>query len=150
MVRELEFWISVDIRPIFKYLSASGRDFHPKTSNSNLNLTSFKVFNKYLQDFDFAEIICIPPLESQQQSIQNPAKHFIFKTSINRSRALIKQHTSIYLRQLLESLIINEPPRLQLQNRLDAILDKRMSIALFTTSRSQYQHHLPNNIFDVT
>ena len=109
------------------------------------DLTSFKVFNKYLQDFTE---ICTPPPDSQQQTITNPTKHFIFKTSINRSRDLIKQHTSIYLRQLLERHILHEP-QLQLQNRLDAILDKRVSMALFTMSRSQYKHRLPNNIFDV-
>ena len=125
------------------------KSLEKKSMSHNIHVFSHIWWIFSSPNFDFAEI-CIPPLESQQQSIQNPAKHFIFKTSINRSRALIKQHTSIYLRQLLESLIINEPPRLQLQNRLDAILDKRMSIALFTTSRSQYQHHLPNNIFDVT
>ena len=84
----------------------------------------------------------------QRQPIQNPTKHLIFKTSINRSRDLIKQHTSIYLRKLLKRNIVNEP-HLKLHNRLDVILNKRISMALFTMSRSQIKHNLPNNIFEI-
>ena len=134
-------WVSGELDPVQLPLAIT----HLFKNWITSTLTTFEVFNNYIHDFTE---ICTTPTASQQQPIQNPTKHLIFRTSINRSRALIKQHNSIYLRQLLERHIINKP-QLQLHNRLDAILVKRMSMALFTMSRSQYQHHLPNNIFDV-
>ena len=102
------------------------------------NLTPFWVFNKYLPDF---VNVCTPPLDTQQTTTTNPNNHLIYKTSINRCRDLIPQRTSFYNRQLLESRKLHHPSsKFDLQHRLDVILDKRISMVLFTMSRTPYEH----------
>ena len=134
-------WISDDFAPVI--LPPSITSLHSDWKSSNL--TCFKVFNKYLADF---VTICTPPPDTQQTPITNPTQRFIYNTSINRCRDLIRERTSFHIRQLLENYV-SAHPELDLHHRLDAILNRHMSMALFTMSRTPYQHRIPNEVFEI-
>ena len=72
----------------------------------------------------------------------------VYKTFINRCRDLIRERTLFHIRQLLENYITLHP-ELDLQHQLDAILNRHISIALFTMSRTPYQHRIPNEVFEI-
>eukprot|EP00956_Cyclotella_meneghiniana_P029344 scaffold70739_cov45-Cyclotella_meneghiniana.AAC.3 len=75
--------------------------------------------------------------------VPNPWTDFI-----NRCRDLIRERTLFHIRQLLENYITLHP-ELDLQHQLDAILNRHISIALFTMSRTPYQHRIPNEVFEI-
>ena len=89
--------------------------------------------------------ICTPTPDTQPATITNPTSHFIpHNNSINRCRDLVHESTSFQHANFFSKKNISEHPELDLQHRLDAILDRRVSMALFTMSRTQtpYQHRL--------
>jgi len=107
------------------------------------SLTQLVVFRKYLPDF---ASLCVS--ETSSDTDASPNNQFIYNTSVKRCRHHIKLHASEAIREILR-YEANQNPSLELETRLDGVLDVRTSLALQTMSRQHLANRIKNENFQV-